>query len=423
MVLRFKCSCGHDLRASDNQAGKTGKCPKCGTLVAIPSKANLAGTTEQASTPSKVSRKRKVSGKPRSSRLGRGSRSEIDAKWFWMSLPMVTGFLAGQLAILIIPRENRGAAVGLAAFLTFWGVRDGIGSLREHSSSQKRASAGSKCATSPASVSHGTVPSESPAKAVKSVRAPKDKLAQAMDILERTIPCDSLAACPWKELSKTPEAASQAALNILAAFAYAKHPHCGNVEGKMNFSGVQCLLMLVSQFKVASASPILHAIRDTIQRSGLGSRVYDFKELDERCDVILRELPIIDAHTAKMGRKALEYTARLPRNREHTCEFWMNVSSLMGPLPMEPHMSPSTSAASKAPLADLDKSLPAIKKGEGLFTLKEIADAALSEDGTGFCCACGARPSQTKQFAHSKCKHCGKDAVFGASVLMLMLGP
>ena len=153
MVLRFKCSCGHDLRASDNQAGKTGKCPKCGTLVAIPSKANLAGTTEQASTPSKVSRKRKVSGKPRSSRLGRGSRSEIDAKWFWMSLPMVTGFLAGQLAILILPRENRGAAVGLAAFLTLWGVRDGIRdgrskgtqALWDRSPSPRTAAGGGRC--------------------------------------------------------------------------------------------------------------------------------------------------------------------------------------------------------------------------------------------------------------------------------------
>ena len=195
------------------------------------------------------------------------------------------------------------------------------------------ATAGGKEATCPACASHMTVPSKGPTTAAKGVRAPKDELAQAMDILERAIPGDSLAPCPWGELAKIPEAASQAVLNIFTAFASAKHPHCGNFEGKVNFNGIQCLLMLVSQFKLASASHILHAIRAAIRSTGLGSRVYEFKDLDERCDNALKELPATGAHSPEMARKALEYSERLERKREQAIgqahSFWMRVSSEM----------------------------------------------------------------------------------------------
>lgn len=35
-MIRLTCSCGQEIRANDDMAGKAGKCPKCGEVVRIP---------------------------------------------------------------------------------------------------------------------------------------------------------------------------------------------------------------------------------------------------------------------------------------------------------------------------------------------------------------------------------------------------
>jgi hypothetical protein len=40
-MIRFKCSCGQNIKMADDAAGRYGKYPKCGEKVLIPAAAGL----------------------------------------------------------------------------------------------------------------------------------------------------------------------------------------------------------------------------------------------------------------------------------------------------------------------------------------------------------------------------------------------
>ncbi len=51
MTIQFLCPNGHTIRCSDEQAGRTAKCPKCGAKFRIPKLADIAAAEQATATP------------------------------------------------------------------------------------------------------------------------------------------------------------------------------------------------------------------------------------------------------------------------------------------------------------------------------------------------------------------------------------
>jgi len=43
MAIRFRCACGHALKASEESAGRKARCPQCGAAIRIPGRADDPG--------------------------------------------------------------------------------------------------------------------------------------------------------------------------------------------------------------------------------------------------------------------------------------------------------------------------------------------------------------------------------------------